>query len=308
MRRFRRVFLVLVALGAPGAIEAQSIPKAFVSDLKHGVLDMFAVWTSPFRGDARDYLSAGIIAGGFGLAVLADEPIQEWLRTHQHVGILEPVAPFRDGHPSKLRNAGSAPWVAKGGLAIWTVGLISGQSGIRDAGMGCLASTEANSIPRGQIVYRLVSRERPTVEEVVGTDTILRPGDPHKVRFPGTDSWFDNSFFGGHGANILSCVSFLNHRFHLGLVEPALWLVGAAVTVGRMADERHWFSDAAAGAVFGIAIGKYVAQRSLQRRDKRDAARAGTDTSSSAQSGKWTDNLYLSKRGNSVVFGFTAKN
>ncbi len=103
-------------------------------------------------------------------------------------------------------------------------------------------------------------------------DTLLRRrGDPHSFAVPGEDTWYDNSFFGGHGANIMGCASFINHRFDLGFAEPVIWGVAVAVNVGRMADQRHWTSDTAVGSAIGFAIGKYVAERQRARAERREA-------------------------------------
>jgi hypothetical protein len=45
--------------------------------------------------------------------------------------------------------------------------------------------------------------------------------------------------------------------------------------VGRIADQRHWSSDVVVGAVIGFAIGKYVAERSLDRKAERAGASNG---------------------------------
>ena len=78
-----------------------------------------------------------------------------------------------------------------------------------------------------------------------------------------------------------TCATFLSHRFELGLVEPALGVLVAAMGVGRMADRGHWLSDQVVGVAFGYAIGKEVARRQKQRlgRDK-----AGAPSAESAES------------------------
>jgi hypothetical protein len=72
----------------------------------------------------------------------------------------------------------------------------------------------------------------------------------------------------------MTCASFINHRFHLGYVEPAIMALAVGVNIGRVVDRRHWASDAFVGAAVGFAIGKAFADRQLERRRDRDDAKA----------------------------------
>jgi membrane-associated phospholipid phosphatase len=307
MRGPCRAVLVFVAVAMPAMSWAQSIPRVFVTDVKDGALDMLALWVSPFRGSPRDYATAGAVVAGFGVLMFADEPVADWMRTHQHVGALRALKPFRDDSPIHIKNIGTAPIASKGALAVYAVGLILKKPGLRDAGMGCVASFQGNALPRGMLAYRFVSRERPLYQEIVGIDTTLRPGNARDVHTPGTDSWWDNSFFGGHVTNAMACASFLNHRFHLRYAEPVIWLIAGGVGAGRMADQRHWLSDSALGAAFGFAVGKFIAERSLARRDKRDGEPAKTGSPGAANlSHTLLDGLYFANHGAEKIFGWRA--
>jgi hypothetical protein len=172
-----------------------------------------------------------------------------------------------------LEELGSGSRITQASAAIYLVGLVAGSKDLRDAGIGCVVSEKLQSSLRHG-VYRLVARRRPLTAE----------GDPYILSVPG-GGWDDHSFFGGHGANIMTCAAFFAERFELGVAEPVL--LGAALGVGlaRVADRRHWLSDAVVGTAFGYAIGKAFADR--QRARERE--RAGTAEPDGGLGGAYID-------------------
>jgi membrane-associated phospholipid phosphatase len=291
-------------------VEAQGLPATVFNDFKYGIGDILAVWSSPFRGDGRDYLTAAMLAGGVGVVVLFDDNLGAWIRAHPKAGVLDVLKPFRENGKLKLVDLGAGQSLVNTGAVLYAVGLLSGNANLRDAGIGCVAAEKSNGILRNYL-YRGVSRERP-LYRVPRTDdmtpAVYRLGDPYRIEFPGRSTWYDNSFFGGHGANIMACVSFMNHRFDLGLVEPVLWTLAAGVNLGRSADQRHWPSDVAIGAIVGFAMGKYVAERSLARARKRDTGKAeGPDGALNREgdaAASWLDGVYVDARGGALLLGW----
>jgi membrane-associated phospholipid phosphatase len=269
------------------------------------VSDVLAVFASPFQGSGKDYLTAALLLGGAGLISLADDPIGKWIYENPDATALDVLKPFREDSDTRLVDLGGGRHLAVLYGVGYLVGLVSGSETIRDGAVGCAAAEKTNGLIRNY-VYKGVSRERPLFRVIEGNDTTVRRGDPHHFAFPGTDSWYDNSFFGGHGANIMSCVSFFNHRFEMGLVEPVLWTVAAGVNIGRLADQRHWPSDVAFGAVFGFAIGKYVAERQLARAERRAAQRNGGGEGNGEAEAKPSllEGLYVNQRDGATVLGW----
>jgi hypothetical protein len=101
------------------------------------------------------------------------------------------------------------------------------------------------------------------------------PDDPQHWGGPASGKeWMMRSFPAGHFANGLACVSYWNNRFKLGAAEPALYALAAAIGIGRLADEAHWTSDSVLGGIFGYAIGREVARRSLKRNTERGGSSA----------------------------------
>lgn len=264
------IALALVAPSSAGAQGLKSVPGTVFNDAKNTVGDVIAVWTSPFRGSGRDYATAGMVVGAVGVTALFDDNIGRWVRGNQDAFVLEALDPFRerDSKP-KMVDLGANQSLLEIGGGLYLIGLIAGSPDLRDAGTGCISAGQANGIPR-HYIYKSVSRERPSYRTGTPPDTTSRLGDPYDISFPGDDAdWYDNSFFGGHGANVMACASFMNHRFELGLAEPVLWTVAVGVNLGRIADQRHWSSDVLIGGVVGYAIGKYVAERQLDRKAER---------------------------------------
>jgi hypothetical protein len=71
------------------------------------------------------------------------------------------------------------------------------------------------------------------------------------------------------------------------------------VGVGRLVDRRHWTSDTVLGALFGYAVGKEIALRSLERR-QRDGARHSDDDNEAG--GMW-----VGSSGSGVVIGYQTR-
>lgn len=284
---------------------AQSFPRMVYEDLKGGVSDILALYTSPFRGDAKDYLTAGLAIGSVALVSLADDPIGKWIYENPDATALDLLKPFREDSDTRFVDLGGGRHLATLYGVGYAIGLVTTSETIRDGAVGCAAAEKSNGLFRNYL-YKAVHRERPLFREIIGTDTIFRRGDPESWGVPGGDSWYDNSFFGGHGANIMSCVSFMNHRFEMGLVEPVLWTIATGVNIGRLADQRHWPSDVLAGAIFGFAIGKYVAERQLARAERRASERENGEPPGAAAEDKPSilEGLYIDQRNGATLLGW----
>ena len=286
------------------ALPAQTIPKDFVFDIKYGALDVLSVWASPFRGSLHGYAIGALSLGLAGASSIFDDNVAAWIREHPNAGVLEVLNPVREASGLSLVNIGAGGWHEKGALAVYGVGLFTRSRTIRDLGMGCLAASQAHLLVR-TVVYAAVSRERPLFRETVGGTEIERPGRPYALSSPGQATWWDNSFFAGHATTVISCVSFITHRFHLGYAEPALWAFGAALSVGRMADQRHYTSDVLIGGLIGFAVGKVVGERSRDRAELRDGKGAQVPGErDKVKSRSWKDGVYMTQSGSSTLLGW----
>jgi membrane-associated phospholipid phosphatase len=256
--RFRsRLNVVGAVCCVPNLLGAQSVGRQIADDVTHAGGDVAAIWLAPFRASSRDWLLSAGAAGAFGIAMFADRPIADWAQHGDGSRLFGPLKPVRTGGV-----AYSAKLVVPPLVALYTIGLASSRSDVREAVTGCAASYFSESMLR-QATYRLVARERPDTS----------PDDPQRWDVPGDrKNWQRQSFPAGHFANAMACASYWNTRYHLGFGEPALYALAAFVGLGRIADGGHWTSDSVIGGIIGYATGREIARRSRVRAERRSTA------------------------------------
>jgi membrane-associated phospholipid phosphatase len=265
---------LLVHLAPDPAAGAQSVGKMALDDVTNAARDFGAIWISPIHGSRRDYLIAGgVLAGAAALSPL-DDDVDRWAVRNRDRGFLDFIKPIRRGGAFYSLNE-ATPYV----VGLYVVGLATKSRGIRDGIFGCAAAYSANTTIRHQVIYRVIGRNRPDTvrnhpEGYVPTGA--SHGDQYEFNIP-SKGYGDHSFPGGHVATMATCASFLNHRFEMGLVEPALVALVAAMGVGRLADQGHWMSDQVVGVVFGYAVGREVARRQKRRLEREKSATVGVD-------------------------------
>jgi hypothetical protein len=248
---------------------AQSVVKQIGSDIGNAGKDVIGVWVSPFSASGRDWLGFLATLGAAAAVSPLDDDVDRWAIRNRNASEL--------GFLKELRRGG----VAYGGnkivpfaIVAYGVGVATNNQGLRDGLFGCVASYASASIPRTQILYRLVARDRPDTArnrtEGVPEQPPAQQGDQYEFDFPGSPGeWGKHSAPGGHVANIAACASFLTSRFQMGYVEPVLHAIVGGVGVGRLLDRGHWASDQIVGVVFGYAVGREVARRSLDRLSRK---------------------------------------
>jgi membrane-associated phospholipid phosphatase len=272
-----RIPLVLaIAASAVASLQlpAQSIGKMLVDDVTWAGRDFAAIWLSPFKGDARDYLIAGAILGGSAALSPFDDDVDRWAVKNQDRGVLKSLAPVRSGGDLYSLNK-ATPYVG----AAYLLALATKHRGLRDGIFGCASAYAAGTTIRHQVVYRVIGRNRPDTVRNRPEGTSGPPaehGDQYEFDVP-ANGWATHSFPGGHVSTMATCASFFAHRYDAKYIDPALIALVTAMGVGRIADRGHWLSDQLVGTAMGVAIGKEVARRQLRRLD----AERGTAASSS---------------------------
>ena len=238
----RRTLAVLATglIGAPAAAAAQE-----GRELNNALKDVGHVWSAPARLDTEDLPGIATLLGVTGVALLVDEPVLAWLRSHPRSVPVMLLGPFREGRP--LNVLGRSYFLVGTSAVLFLAGVGGDDLALRDAGRGCAASVAATTFSR-HLVARMLGRTRPRDNRGA---FVIRP-------FAWGD-WGMRSFPGGHGANAMSCVTFWNRRFELGAAEPVLYGLAAAVGAGRVVDEAHWTSDTVFGLGYGHAVGRDVA-------------------------------------------------
>ena len=287
MSRHVRLMLSLCALftlSEPGELRAQRTFRTIGSDFKSGFGDIWYIWSAPFHADSRDWLGAALSAGATIATAPFDNDIDEWIVKHPNSAILDALEPVRERKSGiKLYDLGSAKLIHPIVGVMYAAGFAADSRKLRDAAIGCMAAQQANGLVR-QAIYKTVTRPHPFLDDA----------DPYDIRIEHGE-WPERSFFGGHAANIVSCTSFFNERFDLGVAEPLLYTFAIAASVGRMADRRHWASDTVLGIIFGHAIGQNIGRRSRERAEAQGSR-------SARQEGKNEQNDFLATSEKSQSF------
>jgi membrane-associated phospholipid phosphatase len=235
----------LLAL-VPGATRAQE-----GRELNNALKDVLHVWSAPAHMDAADLPGIATLLGVTGVAMMVDEPVLAWVRANPDALPVKILRPFREGEP--LNMLGRSYFLMGTSTALFIAGMVDDDVDLRNAGRGCATAVAATTFSR-HLIARMLGRTRPRDNQGA---FIIRP-------FAWGD-WGMRSFPGGHGANAMSCITFWNRRFDLGVAEPILYGVASAVGVGRIIDEAHWTSDTAFGLGYGHAVGRDVARQQQNR-------------------------------------------
>jgi hypothetical protein len=274
----------MLALTTVASTAAQSLPRKVWNDVRWAAEDAFFIVTSPIHADGSDWKTTGFVALATAAALVVDDEVDRWITEHPSSFALDVIDPFTEDHDTQLYDLGSGSLMVQISGVLYLAGLVFDSQGLRDAGIGCAVAEKTQSAIRHG-VYKAVSRRRPESAN----------GDPFMISVPGGD-WDDHSFFGGHGANAMTCAAFWTRRFDLSIAEPLILGAAVGVNVGRVVDRKHWLSDAVVGAVFGYAMGKGMADRQRGRARARSAAENGAPSP--------FEGLYVDKRGSSLLVGW----
>ncbi len=247
--------IAVMAFVCAGQASAQSVGRQLESDLKNAGKDVWGVYKAPFNGSGKDWATFAGALALTGASMVLDKPVERWARDNDSAAAFKVIKPLRRGG-----WLFSGKYVVPPVAALYIVGLATNNQNIRDGVMGCAASWVAQSPPR-RMFYKLVGRRRPQTSP----DDHLVFEIPSSAP-PGDSGWQMRSFPGGHLANAMGCASFLGNRFDMGPVEPVVYGLAVGVAVGRALDHAHWTSDHVLGGIFGYAVGKEVARRSLGRK------------------------------------------
>ena len=241
-------------LGFVGRADAQRTLRTLGDDVTNGLGDILHVWAAPLRADGRDWATFALVAAGAVTVSAVDDEIYDFVVERRSAAAVRALEPFREQSDLPLVDLGSGKRLQPLSGVLYLAGFAIDSRALRDAGIGCAAANQAQSIVH-EMVKVVVARPRPSVAG----------GQQYDIELEGSKDWNLHSFYGGHAANVMACMTFWNERFDLGWAEPVLYAIAIGVGVGRMADGRHWMSDTLLGMAFGHYIGRAVAGRSLAR-------------------------------------------
>lgn len=255
----RTTFTRTLALSvvAAGSASAQVTFRTTGREFRDALADIVHIWVSPFQAERRDWVGALGVAAGTAALLPVDDNIDAWIVRHPNAAIIDAVSPWNEEHP-EIGDLSTGKRLLPISAVLIASGMVSDNRKLREAGWGCLSAWQGSSTVR-ELLYATVSRERPSLDH----------GDQYAITTPGGE-WDFHSFFGGHAANAFACATFWNTRFHMGVVEPVLYVTATGIALSRLADRRHWASDTWVGVMSGYAMGRSIAARYARREAKRE--------------------------------------
>lgn len=257
---------LLLAWSAPAAAQVVVVrdtvrDRSVRSDVENILEDGWRVVTGPTRASSEDWATAGIIAGGFGALLLVDGAVYRWVQDNPESVVLKVIGPFREGSP--LEALGWTKFLTPAAALAYASGLAFDNDDLRDAGLGCVTANLTTTVPRLAFSY-IFGRLRP------------RSGaDPYVFELFTAPEWEMRSLPGGHASNAMSCASFLNHRFDMGVAEPVVYTLAGGIGVARVVDGAHWPSDTFLGMSYGFGVGRALAGLSADRAAGREPGTVG---------------------------------
>lgn len=255
-----RIVMSALLAGAAWTGSAAGQDRSVGDDVKNILRDARFIVGAPTHATSQDLQTFGVLAAVAGsLLFFADEPIHEWLKAEPFVTRV--IRPFDEDGPVAIMGR---TWffLLPLSAALYGAGHAFDSEDLRDAGLGCATSNVTTTLTR-TFTALLIGRQRPLVGR-----------GPFEFELFAFGDWNGRSFPGGHASNIMSCASFINHRFDLGIAEPAIWALAGGIGTARILDQAHWTSDTFVGMAYGYSVGRNIAHRSIERRDARRTERA----------------------------------
>ncbi len=240
---------VRARLGLAVGGEARPLPRAHHSQpcqalLCHWARDLGTLVARPAHLDRRDWRMLGVSAMAVGAAAAFDEPIRDAVRRRRTASSQDAAEAFR---PVSF-------WGPLAGAAtVWAGARLAGHQQTEQAAADALEAVLLTVLVVVPVVKEVSGRARPAAG--LGA-THLRPFSQHK------------SFPSGEVAQAFALAT-VAHRHGAGpWLEGALWVFAGAATWSRLELDRHWASDAVAGALVGVAVGRWVVGRGSARRSE----------------------------------------
>lgn len=205
-----------------------------------------ALLARPARWGRRDWRAFGLAGLAVGAVAAVDEPIRDGVQRRSTASSREAAERFR---PVSFWG----PVV--GSSAVWAAARWAGREGLAEAAADTLESVLLTVLVVVPVMKEVSGRARPAAGLGAGH---LRPFSEYK------------SFPSGEVAQAFAVATVARQHGAPGWLSGALWVFAGAVTWSRLELDRHWASDAVAGALVGAAVGKWVVGRATARRGKHE--------------------------------------
>ena len=238
MKKYITIYITFILL-LPSFSSAQYWDQ-FKDDF-NGSLDLGVNLTkSMFSAENIPYYLGGaaLIAGSM---FFIDQPVRDFSQTHQ--------TSFKNGLFGIDNYYGNVKYTPAAVLALYTVGLFSKNTSVREAGLRASQAMVYTAVLT-VVTKEIFGRSRPYTED---GSLSFHPFSFQESR---------RSFFSGHTSLVFSISTVFAAE-----IDNIFWKIGwyglaALVGGARIYHDKHWFSDVLAGAAVGYAVGRFVVNNS----------------------------------------------
>jgi len=237
-----RARLGLKVGGAPPSVRHGRRADRCQALVCHWGRDLGALAARPAHLDRRDWRVLGLSALAVGAVAAVDEPIRDAVQRRSSAASRDAAETFR---PVSF-------WGPLAGAATaWAGARLAGHQRTEQAAADALEAVLLTVLVVVPAVKEVSGRARPAAG--LGA-AHLRPFSEHK------------SFPSGEVAQAFALATVARRHGAAPWVQGVLWAFAGAATWSRLELDRHWASDAVAGALVGVAMGHWVAGRASARR------------------------------------------
>ncbi len=140
----RVLAVVCATVCLASAADAQRTLKSIGRDFEYGVRDILHVWASPIRADRNDWATFAASAAFVGATLIIDDDVQRFMARHPQSAFMRGLEVFREEHNAELFNLGSGKRLQPLSGVLYLLGFAFDSRALRDAGMGCASTQQAN--------------------------------------------------------------------------------------------------------------------------------------------------------------------
>jgi membrane-associated phospholipid phosphatase len=227
-------------------------PKDFWRDLrveaKRYLADSYAIVIAPLHWSTVDWERFGGVVLVVGGLMLADETIDREVQQNR--------SRFTDWISDATTGFGGA-WAQNVGVGYLLAGYVLRDWNTRETGREILESGFLSHVLDKYLLKSAFGRERPFESN-------------GEVRFHPFSS--HDSFPSGHATEAFALASVISIRSKGWVVPTLAYGLAALVAFDRVNDRVHFASDAAAGAILGTAVGRFIVNRHKRAQGQKPAA------------------------------------
>jgi membrane-associated phospholipid phosphatase len=218
-----------------------SVPKvvgnALWNEVKRYASDTDALVVAPFHWNAQDRWRGVGAAALIGGAFWSDHAVYEVFQK------------YRSNFTNSVSSA--TTWYGGGGgvgvaVGLLGVGLLSGNTDVRDMGRDALEATIIAGAFTNLIIKPTAGRWRPSQSD---GETIFEPFSGH------------TSFTSGHATQAFAVSSVIAMRSPGWIIPTVAYGLAFVVACDRINDRAHFASDVVTGALFATATGRFLVRR-----------------------------------------------